>query len=191
MPLCVAVFAPCGLLLPLFYLLLPLPLRPARVDNGSVIIEGETDPAAIEQQLGKMPYSMALRVDEETGTVSPIDATGKDVKDRAGHFIVPLSKPELLASIVAKSEASGVPCPPELIPAGPLEDKQQSSQPKSSQLPVAKMASGTTSASAPTGPHSGPSTAPSSPSARGAPPENPRFVRWRKWELFRNATMLK
>jgi hypothetical protein len=99
-----------------------------RVDNGSAIIEGETDPAAIEQQLGKKPYSMALRVDEKTGTVSPIDATGKDVKDRAGHFIVPMSKPELLASIVAKSEASGVPCPPELIPAGPLEDIHQSSQ---------------------------------------------------------------
>jgi hypothetical protein len=48
-----------------------------------------------------------------------------------------MSKLELLASIVAKSEASGVPCPPELIPAGPLEDIHQSSQPKSSQLPVA------------------------------------------------------
>jgi hypothetical protein len=66
-----------------------------RVDNGSAIIEGETDPATIEQQLGKKPYSMALRVDEKTGTVSPIDATGKDVKDRAGHFIVPMSEPEL------------------------------------------------------------------------------------------------
>jgi hypothetical protein len=108
-----------------------------RVDNGSVIIEGETDPATIEQQLGKKPYSMALRVDEKTGTVSPIDATGKDVKYRAGHFIVPMTKLELLASIVAKSEASGVPCPPEFVPTGPLDDIHRSSQPKSSQLPVA------------------------------------------------------
>ena len=102
------------------------------------IIDAATVPGGLSKDAVGGSVSIAFKVNEETGTISPIDMNSKQKGDHAAHAWRKFTKKEILDQILEKAQEDGIPLTAAMLPEGFIDDLHGSGQPESEELPVIK-----------------------------------------------------